>query len=669
MPIFKIDWISGNVSPVIGADTPELPQYTPDVSVQEGQVFNIFDNVLVSKNGETIAKQLYSPDNLSKHIFRDWAVSQSSSGLELYKLQIDNMYGVFEHVRHASTSDVRINAIHGFVEIDSEIFVLCHSDIYLVGQIQYPSEPYLINATTGAISDFKSIYSQPFNLFDGTPRQITEWESVRSIYPLKDGSILLCQGRFGGLFAFDLSSGEVLWTFSTIDKLGPLPNSSSLSNLEAAFYISEDFIYIDDGYWDAGTYISRPFRVNISTGDVEELHAYAFESEFNWRKDRGTSLLANNSTLQLLNTDAQGPILALIEGDEILASQTVYDLLDSNGVDPFLQDDWWRSFDSWNKVDADGALLWTWNPDDNNSGFFLKISVIENLISELVIQDLVVAEDLNPDSTIALLSADSQVYSKPVDYGYIYELIDIEGVQHDNHLFSIEGNRLVTGSIPFDYEDKNEHEIYVRITDTLGNVQTSLIPVAIEDVPERPSLLSLEHESVSENVPLRTSVGRIYVEDEDIDDSHRFELIAHPDDEELPFEVVDGSIVVSGELDYESLAEYKFSIRAIDSYGLDWQQEFTLNILDVNEAHSLLLGSHFVFDGVDAGSFVSTLLAIDEDADESHSFYLVNGEGSDHNHLFNISGSDLFIKESPTASFLDEYSLRIRAVDGTNSIC
>ena len=105
-------------------------------------------------------------------------------------------------------------------------------------------------------------------------------------------------------------------------------------------------------------------------------------------------MLANNSTLQLLNTDAQGPILAHIEGDEILASQTVYDLLDSNGVDPFLQDDWWRSFDSWNKVDADGALLWTWNPDDNNSGFFLKISVIENLISELVIQDLVVAETL-----------------------------------------------------------------------------------------------------------------------------------------------------------------------------------------------------------------------------------------------------------------------------------
>src|SRR5690606_18196627 len=93
----------------------------------------------------------------------------------------------------------------------------------------------------------------------------------------------------------------------------------------------------------------------------------------------------------------------------------------------------------------------------------------------------------------------------------------------------------------------------------------------------------------AENAEAGTVVGSISVTDQDVGDTHTFELT---DDAGGRFEVdSDGNIVVAegAELDYEAASEHEVTVRVTDSEGLAHTETFTIQLSDTFEGPELTL--------------------------------------------------------------------------------
>ena len=76
-----------------------------------------------------------------------------------------------------------------------------------------------------------------------------------------------------------------------------------------------------------------------------------------------------------------------------------------------------------------------------------------------------------------------------------------------------------------------------------------------------------------------------------------------------------------------------------------------------------------VAENASAGTVVGTLIAIDDDPGDSHSFALRSGSGSQDNFRFEIQGNQLVVKEDIDADFEEPYGdlkIRIRATDSAS---
>ena len=73
-----------------------------------------------------------------------------------------------------------------------------------------------------------------------------------------------------------------------------------------------------------------------------------------------------------------------------------------------------------------------------------------------------------------------------------------------------------------------------------------------------------------------------------------------------------------------------------DSGGLQYQKPVSISLNDINEAPHLVEIDNEIREGKKKNSLVGQLLAKDEDFSDTHSYSLIDGEGSTHNQLFKI---------------------------------
>ena len=112
---------------------------------------------------------------------------------------------------------------------------------------------------------------------------------------------------------------------------------------------------------------------------------------------------------------------------------------------------------------------------------------------------------------------------------------------------------------------------------------------------------------------------------------------------------------------------YRFISRATDHVGnqepLKSQADTSFNY---NTAPFDLILSHAGFaENAPVGTLIGTLSTVDNDVTLPFVYDLVSGSGSDHNHLFRISGNKLLTNASFSCTGVFEYSVRIRTTDIT----
>ncbi|MBO1081865.1 hypothetical protein IAI61_22850, partial [Roseomonas sp. 573] len=181
-------------------------------------------------------------------------------------------------------------------------------------------------------------------------------------------------------------------------------------------------------------------------------------------------------------------------------------------------------------------------------------------------------------------------------------------VNDDRFEINTNGELALRKNISLDHENSPEISLVVSVRDDSFLSQSTKIVVRVLDVNEAPSALTLSSTSVREN-DKGAVIGVLSGLDPDRGDELRYSV---SDDR---FEVVGGKLALKAgvALDFERQATVPVSITATDKGGLTISRDFTVQVLDVNEAPSALTLSSTSVRENDKGAVIGVLSGLDPD--------------------------------------------------------
>ncbi len=244
---------------------------------------------------------------------------------------------------------------------------------------------------------------------------------------------------------------------------------------------------------------------------------------------------------------------------------------------------------------------------------------------------------------------------------FTYALVAGEGGV-DNASFAIDGD-LLRAAAAFDHETKDRYRIRVRVTDQGGAVHEQVFEIAVTDVNEQPTDITLDATAIAENNAIGAVVGTLGAIDEDADEQFTFAIMPGFADG-ASFGIEGNQLKALVSFDHEIKQDYSIWIRVTDNGGLGFDKVFTITIGDVNEAPTALALSNDVLAENNAlGALVGSLSATDTDADEAFAYALVAGEGGDDNGSFTIAGDELRAAALFDYETKGTYRIRVRVTD------
>ncbi len=156
----------------------------------------------------------------------------------------------------------------------------------------------------------------------------------------------------------------------------------------------------------------------------------------------------------------------------------------------------------------------------------------------------------------------------------------------DDASFSILGDALKTAEV-FDYDTKNTYAVCVRTDDGNGGTYDENFTINVTDMNDAPTDISLSNNSVGENQPIGTTVGTLSTTDPNAGDTHTYSFCRGTDD--ASFSIVGDALKTAEVFDYETKTSYDICVRTDDGNGGTYDEDFTINVTDVNEALTTLV--------------------------------------------------------------------------------
>jgi|GEM_PF-1874452 len=256
---------------------------------------------------------------------------------------------------------------------------------------------------------------------------------------------------------------------------------------------------------------------------------------------------------------------------------------------------------------------------------------------------------------------------------FAYTLVSGTG-STDNGNFMIMGGILYT-NYPLNYESKSSYSIRIRSTDSHNKYYEKSFTIAVNDIDDAPTGISLSNNSVMENMPAGQMVGSLSTVDEDTTIfTYSLESgVSGCDGSDNSRFIIYGSNLLTGmPFDYEGKASYSVCIRTTENTpsALSYQKQFTINITNSNEAPTNLTGiSNTVYETDPVGTLVFTLSTDDPDVGDTFTYSLVTGTGDTDNSSFEISEDTVLTKVPLDYETQSDYAIRVRSTDsGGNQI-
>jgi hypothetical protein len=246
---------------------------------------------------------------------------------------------------------------------------------------------------------------------------------------------------------------------------------------------------------------------------------------------------------------------------------------------------------------------------------------------------------------------------------FTYSLVSGTGAT-DNALFAIAGNQLKTNTV-FDYETKNSYSIRVRTTDQGGLSYEKQLTIAVTDVNEAPSNLTISNDIISENQAIGTVVGTLNSTDPDTNSNFTYSLVTGPGaTDNALFAIAGNQLKTNAILDFETKSNYSIRVRTTEQSGLSYEKQLNITVTDINEApYSLSLSNSSITQNQPIGAVIGTLSSYDPDAGNTFTYSLVTGTGDSDNALFSLVGNQLKTNAVLDIETQNSYSIRVRTTD------
>ncbi len=240
------------------------------------------------------------------------------------------------------------------------------------------------------------------------------------------------------------------------------------------------------------------------------------------------------------------------------------------------------------------------------------------------------------------------------------------GLKDDSFLFEIRnGNQVFTRTTPLDYEAGTSLVIWVRATDSANLFVETSVTVNVTDQNDAPTALSLNGGTVTENVTGLKSVGVLATSDPDAVDNFTYTLVppATGSNDNALFALSGSQLVTTQTFNAEARSFYVVRVRSTDKGGQTIEKDFTIRVLNVNEAPTnITLSNASVSENRAVGTAVGTLAATDPEGD-GPIYELAAGPGDASNGLFRIDGNVLRTAASLDFETASSHSIRVRARD------
>jgi gliding motility-associated-like protein len=300
---------------------------------------------------------------------------------------------------------------------------------------------------------------------------------------------------------------------------------------------------------------------------------------------------------------------------------------------------------------------------DLNGGVYEKVFTINVLDSNdaptnIILSNNIVTENLSSGAKVATLSSIDQ---DPADQ-FVYNFDDV--ISGDNNNFFILGNELRT-AITFNYENKSLYVIYLKTTDQSGAAYSKQFIITIKDTNDAPTLLSLNNNTVFENRPIGTFVGKLSTTDPDQASNFAYTLTSgEGSTNNALFYIAQDSLYSNQIFNYENKRTYSVRVRSNDQINSFIESAYTISILDASDAPTELKISNVKLQENDSiQKSIGAFTTADEDANEGHSYTFVAGTGDQDNGSFIIDGKTLFSNFIADFETKTSYSVRVRVED------
>ena len=220
-------------------------------------------------------------------------------------------------------------------------------------------------------------------------------------------------------------------------------------------------------------------------------------------------------------------------------------------------------------------------------------------------------------------------------------------VQGQKILYTPDAN--VVGVDKFDYKVDNGLEN--------GSAQ---VRVNINPVNDPPTGLSLSENNIKENAAAGTVIGRLKVEDADVDDKFKFGLAK---DNRGDFSLDGSNLLTKRPFDYEEEKTFSISVQVTDSGGEKIVENVTVTVKNENEKPVLISAKEASFSHPEnAGKIIGRMEVEDPDENQSSvKFKLTKSEDRDH---FKITraGDLAFLREPDYENPVDANKDNVYAV-------
>ncbi|MFN3259692.1 MAG: hypothetical protein ACE37J_03945 [Pikeienuella sp.] len=200
--------------------------------------------------------------------------------------------------------------------------------------------------------------------------------------------------------------------------------------------------------------------------------------------------------------------------------------------------------------------------------------------------------------------------------------------------FEIVGGQLkLKDGVSLDHEAEPTVSVTVTATDSGGLSKAQSFDIAVADLNEGPTAVSLSATDVDENAA-GAVIGTVTVADPDDGDSHTLAV------SDARFEIVGGQLKLKDgvSLDHEAEPTVSVTVTATDAGGLSRAQSFDIAVADLNEGPTAVSLSATDVDENAAGAVIGTVTVVDPDDGDAHTLSVSDAR-------FEVVGGQLKLKD------------------------